>query len=77
MSIQVFTLLDNNLNFFGEYTGICGSDSHGLYVLFSPELRYTIKVSDFARKSDGKLIHFFEQGSEVINDTRYLKLYYK
>lgn len=61
----------------GSYEGQSGVDSHGKYILFPPDVYGMITSSDFLKTATGDLIQIIEDSSEVINGTRYLKLYYK
>ncbi len=71
-----FTLLKNFIS--GDiYEGIPGEDNHGKYIFFPPEIRDIITASDFLRTESGDTIQIQEETSEVLNGTRFLKLYYK
>lgn len=59
------------------YEGVSGEDNHGKYILFPPEMRDIITVSDFLTTESDNMIQIHEESSEILNGTRFLKLYYK
>lgn len=77
MEFQDYFLLNNMFSPCGTYKGLSGVDSHGKFVIFPPEVYGIIGASDFVKTTSGKIIQFYEQDSVVIDNVRYLRLYYK
>lgn len=77
MELQDFVLLDNTFSPCGTYKGFSGVDNHGNFVLFPPGVYGIINAADFVKTTSGKIIQFCEQNSVVIDNVRYLRLYYK
>lgn len=70
-----YTLLTNFVPS-NSYEGEPGTDTHGNYILFPAEVREQITASDFLKTASGDLIQITEEDSQIVNGTRYLKLYY-
>lgn len=77
MELQNFVLLDNTFSPCGTYKGFSGVDSHGKFVVFPPEVYGIISAANYVETQSGKVIQFCEQDSVVIDNVRYLRLYYK
>lgn len=59
------------------FEGIPGEDTHGRYILFSPDVYDVITAGDFVQTPSGDMIQIQEEDSVLVDGNRYLKLYYK
>lgn len=60
-----------------SYEGESGVDTHGKYILFPVNVRERIRASDFLNTPSGETIQITEESSQIINGTKFLKLYYR